>query len=62
MNDICINLVDGCVKLIEEEGEGLIACCSREPLTVTQAELNLENTEGFNQSRNIIFEIAVLVE
>ena len=47
--------MDGCVKLIEEEGEGLLALqrCSREQVTVAQAELNLENTGGFNQSRSI---------
>ena len=49
------NLVDGCVKLVEEEGEGLLALqrCSREQVTVAQAELNLENTGFSNQSRNI---------
>ena len=61
-----INLVDGCVELVEEEGEGLLALqrCSREQVTVAQAELNLENTGGFSHSRNIIiiFRIAVLVE
>ena len=48
------NLVDGCVKLVEEEGEGLLALqrCSREQVTVPQAELNLENAQGFNQSRS----------
>ena len=44
MND---NLVDCCIKLVEEEGEGLLALqrCSREQITVPQAELNLEDTE-----------------
>ena len=60
------NLVDGCVKLVEEEGEGLLALQRRpgEQVAVAQAELNLGNTGGFNQSRNIIiiFKIAVWVE
>ena len=56
--------MDGCVELIEEEGEGLLALqrCSREQVTVAQAELNLENIGGFSQCRNIIFWIALLVE
>ena len=58
------NLVDSSIKLIEEEGEGLLALqrCSREQVTVAQAELNLENIGGFSQCRNIIFWIALLVE
>ena len=53
------NLVDGCVKLVEEEGEGLLALQRRpgEQVAVAQAELNLENTGGFNQSRNIDYSL-----
>ena len=38
------NLVDGCVKLVEEEGEGLLALQRRpgEQVAVAQAELHLE--------------------
>ena len=50
------NLVDGCIKLIEEEGESLLALqrCSREQVAVPQAELHLEKAEGLNQSRYIV--------
>ena len=38
------HLVDGCVKLVEEEGEGLLALQRRpgEQVAVAQAELHLE--------------------
>ena len=41
------NLVDGCVKLVEEEGEGLLALQRRprEQVAVAQAELHLEKEE-----------------
>ena len=41
--------MDGCVKLIEEEGESLLALqsCSREQVTVAQAEFHLGKNRGF---------------
>ena len=48
--------MDGSVKLVEEEGEGLLALqrCSREQVTVPQAELHLEN------KTNILSELIIL--
>ena len=49
------NLVDGCVKLVEEEGEGLLALQRRpgEQVAVAQAELHLEKQEvTITQGRN----------
>ena len=49
------NLVDSCVKLVEEEGEGLLALQRRpgEQVAVAQAELHLEKEEVMiTQGRN----------
>ena len=49
------NLVDGCVKLVEEEGEGLLALQRRpgEQVAVAQAELYLDKEEvTITQGRN----------
>ena len=42
-----MNLMDGCVKLVEEEGEGLLALQRRpgEQVAVAQAKLHLEKEE-----------------
>ena len=52
-----INLVDGSVKLIEEEGEGLLALQrrSREQVTVAQAEFHLENKGVQENTRKYFF-------
>ena len=57
--------MDGCVKLIEEEGESLLALqsCSREQVTVAQAEFHLGKKQGVSiNPGNTILNIQVRCE